>query len=52
MMKIATIAEFVDSESKLVQLQSLGIDYAQGYWIAKPQPLPKLKLLNANQDIA
>ncbi len=52
MMRIATIAEFVDSESKLVQLQSLGIDYAQGYWIAKPQPLPKLQLLNANQDVA
>ena len=51
-MGIATIAEFVDSESKLVRLQSLGIDYAQGYWIAKPQPLPKLQLLNANQDVA
>ena len=52
MMGIATIAEFVDSEEKLVRLQSLGIDYAQGYWIAKPQPLPKLQLLNANPDVA
>ena len=43
---IATIAEFVDSESKFLKLQSLGIDYAQGYWIAKPQSLPKLQLLN------
>ena len=51
-MRIATIAEFVDSEDKLVQLQSLGIDYAQGYWIAKPQPFPKLQLLNSNQDVA
>ncbi len=51
-MGIATIAESVDSESKLVQLKSLGIDYAQGYWIAKPQPLPKLQLLTTNQDIA
>ncbi len=51
-MGIATIAEFVDSEEKLIRLQSLGIDYAQGYWIAKPQSLPKLQLLNANQDVA
>ena len=51
-MGIATIAEFVDSESKLFQLKSLGIDYAQGYWIAKPQPFPKLQLLTTNQDIA
>ena len=51
-MGIATIAEFVDTESKLVQLKSLGIDYAQGYWIAKPQPFPKLQLLTTNQDIA
>ena len=51
-MGIATIAEFVDSEPKLVQLKSLGIDYAQGYWIAKPQPFPTLKLLTANKKIA
>jgi len=51
-MGIATIAEFVDSEAKLVQLKSLGIDYAQGYWIAKPQPFPTLKLLTANKDVA
>ena len=51
-MGIATIAEFVDSEEKLVRLQSLGIDYAQGYGIAKPQPLPQLQLLNANLEVA
>ena len=52
MMGIATIAEFVDSESKFLKLQSLGIDYAQGYWIAKPQSFPQLKLLTSKQDIA
>ncbi len=52
MMGIATIAEFVDSESKLLQLQSLGIDYAQGYWIAQPQPFPQLKLLTNSPDVA
>ena len=46
--RIATIAEYVDSEEKLIQLKSLGIDYAQGYWIAEPQPLPKLQLLTTN----
>ncbi|MDJ0689658.1 MAG: GGDEF domain-containing phosphodiesterase [Xenococcaceae cyanobacterium MO_188.B32] len=52
MMGIATIAEFVDSESKFLKLQSLGIDYAQGYWIAKPQSFPQLKLLTNRQDVA
>ncbi len=52
MMGIETIAEFVDSESKLLQLQSLGIDYAQGYWIAKPQSFPQLQLLNSSPDVA
>ncbi len=51
-MGIDTIAEYVNSEEKLVQLKSLGIDYAQGYWIAKPQPLRKLQLLTTNQDVA
>ncbi len=51
-MGIATIAEFVDSESKFLQLQSLGIDYAQGNWIGKPKSLPKLQLLATNQDVA
>ena len=44
-MGIATIAEYIDSEEKLVQIKSLGIDYAQGYWIGKPQPLPKLAVV-------
>ena len=51
-MGIETIAEFVDSESKFLKLQSLGIDYAQGYWIAKPQSFPQLKLLTNTQNIA
>ena len=38
-MGIATIAEFVDSQEKMDCLINLGIDYAQGYWIAKPTPL-------------
>ena len=31
-----TIAEFVSSEAIYYQLQSLGVDYAQGYYVGKP----------------
>ncbi len=35
-MGIQTIAEFVENEEIFQKLQSLGVDYAQGYAIAKP----------------
>jgi diguanylate cyclase (GGDEF)-like protein/PAS domain S-box-containing protein len=35
-MGIQTIAEFVENEAIFQKLQSLGVDYAQGYAIAKP----------------
>ncbi len=38
-MGLKTIAEFVESEAVLRQLQRLGIDYAQGYALGVPQPL-------------
>ncbi|MEQ1528026.1 MAG: EAL domain-containing protein [Methylococcales bacterium] len=34
-----TIAEFVENEAILTILKELGIDYAQGYFIGKPEPL-------------
>ncbi len=37
-----TIAEFVENEEILAQLDLLGVDYAQGYGIAKPVPLDDL----------
>nr|WP_305909372.1 EAL domain-containing protein [Methylomarinum sp. Ch1-1]MDP4522279.1 EAL domain-containing protein [Methylomarinum sp. Ch1-1] len=37
-----TIAEFVENEAILAQLDELGVDYAQGYGIAKPIPLDEL----------
>ncbi len=37
---IQTIAEFVENEAILEKLLELGINYAQGYSIAKPYPLP------------
>ncbi|MGB3237071.1 MAG: EAL domain-containing protein [Geitlerinemataceae cyanobacterium] len=38
-MNIKTVAEFVEDRSTLDQLRELGIDYAQGYGVAKPTPL-------------
>ncbi len=34
-----TIAEFVENDETLQQLKLLGVDFAQGYGIAKPEPL-------------
>lgn len=38
-MGISTIAEFVSSPTLIEQVRALGVDYAQGYAIAMPQPL-------------
>ncbi len=38
-MKIKTVAEFVETPEIMVQLGKLGVDFAQGYCIAKPEPL-------------
>ena len=37
-MGIQTIAEFVENDAILMKLKALGVDYAQGYGIAKPCP--------------
>jgi diguanylate cyclase (GGDEF)-like protein len=34
-----TIAEFVETEPILHELERLGVDYAQGYHVGRPQPL-------------
>ena len=41
-MKIKTIAEFVESPKILGRLAEMGVDYAQGYGIAKPVPLGEI----------
>lgn len=38
-----TIAEFVEDDLALVKLTALGVDYAQGYHIARPLPLSELE---------
>jgi EAL domain-containing protein (putative c-di-GMP-specific phosphodiesterase class I) len=37
-----TIAEFVENEEILVKLREIGVDYAQGFGIARPAPLANL----------
>ncbi len=36
-----TIAEVVENEAALEEIRKLGIDYAQGFWIALPEPVPQ-----------
>ncbi len=37
-MGIKTIAEFVENDAILEKIKALGVDYAQGYGIGRPQP--------------
>jgi EAL domain-containing protein (putative c-di-GMP-specific phosphodiesterase class I) len=37
-MGIQTIAECVENDAILEKIKALGVDYAQGYGIAKPRP--------------
>ena len=37
-----TIAEFVENDEILERLRELGVDYAQGYGVGKPQPIDEL----------
>ena len=38
-MGIQTIAEFVETKDILDKLESIGVNYAQGYYVDKPKPL-------------
>ncbi|MGG2399503.1 EAL domain-containing protein [Pseudomonas sp. SH1-B] len=39
---LLTVAEFVETQASLDCLRRLGIDYAQGYFVGRPQPLSQL----------
>jgi diguanylate cyclase (GGDEF)-like protein/PAS domain S-box-containing protein len=39
LMGLKTIAEFVENENIFKLLKMIGVDYAQGYWVANPKPL-------------
>jgi diguanylate cyclase (GGDEF)-like protein/PAS domain S-box-containing protein len=38
-MGLQTIAEWVENRQTFDALKELGVDYAQGYWLCRPQPL-------------
>jgi EAL domain-containing protein (putative c-di-GMP-specific phosphodiesterase class I) len=40
--RLLTIAEFVETEETLTKLLEVGVDYAQGFGIARPGPLDKI----------
>jgi diguanylate cyclase (GGDEF)-like protein/PAS domain S-box-containing protein len=44
LMKIKTVAEFVESEAIFHKLKEIGVDYVQGYWIDQPKPLEILAI--------
>jgi diguanylate cyclase (GGDEF)-like protein len=41
LMGMRTVAEYAESEAVLAVLRELGVDYAQGYAIGRPEPLPE-----------
>lgn len=43
LMGLKTIAEFVENESTFKLLKMIGVDYAQGYWLANPKPLSDIE---------
>lgn len=47
-----TIAEFVGDAETLQLIRRYGVDYAQGYYVAKPQPLAALDLARPAGDPA
>jgi len=46
-----TIAEFVENEAVLSKLREIGVDYAQGYGICKPQPLDELQVAPVRKNL-
>lgn len=48
-MQMKTVAEFVESEEILNKLTAIGIDYGQGYYFSKPEPISVEKQANEKQ---
>lgn len=48
---IKVVAEGVENKNQLVKLEVFGCDYIQGYYFAKPMPMPEFEkfLVNRNQ---
>ncbi len=50
LMGIQTVAEYVEDQAILNKLIAIGVDYAQGFHIAKPGPLDKFLQLSENKQ--
>ena len=48
-MGLKTIAEYVETKDILKELQKIGVDYAQGFGVGKPEPLSESCKFNFNQ---
>jgi diguanylate cyclase (GGDEF)-like protein len=45
-----TIAEFVECKNTADQLESIGVNYIQGYYLGEPQPLTIRNLIRSNRQ--
>ena len=45
-----TIAEFVESQAIRAKLQEIGVDYAQGYGIGRPEPIEEATCFQLHDD--
>jgi EAL domain-containing protein (putative c-di-GMP-specific phosphodiesterase class I) len=43
-----TIAEYVGDEETLELVRKLGVDYAQGFHVGRPAPLPHMPVARAS----
>ncbi|QUM90395.1 EAL domain-containing protein [Moritella sp. 36] len=46
LMKLKTVAEFVENDAIKQKIEAIGIDFAQGYGIGEPQPIDNMLCLN------
>jgi len=51
-MGLKTIAEFVENKEIFLKLKEIGVDYAQGYYIHKPEQLKPAKLSSRREACA
>jgi len=49
---VTTVAEFVEHSETLSKLREIGVDYAQGYGIARPEPLPSNIPMSRSEAVA
>lgn len=48
-LNLKTVAEYVHNEAVFEKVQSLGIDYSQGFYFAKPAPIDELEVYQKDQ---